>query len=50
MAVCSVNYIYKTVMAFAMTPLIYLIHAAIERYLGHELAAKLKTQAATAKI
>jgi uncharacterized integral membrane protein (TIGR00697 family) len=49
LAVCCVNYLYKSFMAFALTPLIYLMHGAIERYLGHELAAKLKRQAANAK-
>jgi hypothetical protein len=34
-------------MAIIMTPLIYLVHAAIENYLGHDLAKKLKDQAAS---
>ncbi|MCW3124413.1 MAG: hypothetical protein JWO03_71 [Bacteroidetes bacterium] len=46
LAVGTVNYIYKFVMAFALTPLIYLIHGAIERYLGHDLAKRLKDEAA----
>jgi hypothetical protein len=35
-----VNYAYKFVMAIALTPVIYLLHAAIERYLGPALAAR----------
>ncbi|MFN8310083.1 MAG: queuosine precursor transporter [Chitinophagales bacterium] len=46
LAVCSVNYIYKFLMAVVMTPVIYLVHQAIENYLGHDLAARLKTEAA----
>lgn len=48
LAVGTVNYIYKFVMALALTPLIYLIHGAVEKYLGPELAKKLKDQAANA--
>ncbi|MBS1624718.1 MAG: queuosine precursor transporter [Bacteroidetes bacterium] len=48
LAVGTVNYIYKFIMAFALTPLIYLIHGAIERYLGHNLAKRLKDEAARA--
>src|SRR5215216_2148966 len=32
------NYIYKFVAAIVLTPVIYLIHGWIERYLGHSLA------------
>ncbi|MFN8277715.1 MAG: queuosine precursor transporter [Chitinophagales bacterium] len=46
LAVCCVNYVYKFMMALAMTPLIYFVHEGIERYLGHALAAKLKREAA----
>lgn len=36
-AVASVNYIYKFIIAVLMTPVIYLIHYAIDKYLGkHE--------------
>jgi queuosine precursor transporter len=36
-AVASVNYIYKFIIAVLMTPFIYLIHYAIDKYLGkHE--------------
>ena len=32
-------------MAVVLTPVIYLVHNIIERYLGHELAAKMKRSA-----
>lgn len=44
-AICIVNYIYKFTMAIILTPVIYLIHGWIERYLGHELAAEMKRAA-----
>jgi uncharacterized integral membrane protein (TIGR00697 family) len=40
------NYIYKFVVAVLLTPLIYLGHTLIEKYLGTELAEKLKNEAA----
>ena len=45
MAICTLNYIYKGSVAILMTPVIYLVHGAIERYLGHDLAAKMKEAA-----
>lgn len=42
-----INYIYKFVVAISLTPLIYLGHSLIDRYLGHELADKLKSEAAS---
>ena len=45
LAVGTLNYSYKFLMAIAMTPLIYLAHALIDRYLGAE-ADKMKTAAA----
>lgn len=44
-AICIVNYIYKFTMAIILTPVIYLIHGWIERYLGHDLAAEMKRAA-----
>lgn len=44
-AIGTVNYIYKFVIAIVLTPLLYLIHNVIDRYLGAELASKLKTDA-----
>jgi hypothetical protein len=40
-----VNYAYKFVAALALTPAIYAVHWIIDRYLGEELAARLKHQA-----
>ena len=44
-AIANVNYIYKFAMAIALTPVIYLAHFVIDRYLGAELADKLKMEA-----
>lgn len=44
-AVGIVNYIYKFIVAILMTPVIYLIHEIIEKYLGHEQAAEMKKAA-----
>lgn len=39
------NYLYKFVVAIIMTPAIYLIHYAIEKYLGPQVAAGMKVAA-----
>lgn len=39
------NYIYKFAAAIILTPVIYLVHAWIERYLGQSLARKMKRTA-----
>lgn len=44
-AIGVVKYLYKFVMAVALTPVIYLVHEIIDVYLGKELATKLKQQA-----
>jgi len=44
-AVGVVNYIYKFVIAILMTPVIYIIHGIIEKYLGHEKAGEMKRAA-----
>lgn len=44
-AICIVNYIYKFAMAILLTPMLYLVHGMIERYLGHEQAAEMKRAA-----
>jgi uncharacterized integral membrane protein (TIGR00697 family) len=46
LAIGTVNYIYKFLLAIVLTPTIYLGHYAIDRYLGHELATKMKEEAA----
>jgi uncharacterized PurR-regulated membrane protein YhhQ (DUF165 family) len=38
-------YMYKFLVAVLMTPVIYLVHGIIERYLGHDLAANMKEAA-----
>ncbi len=45
-AIGTLNYAYKFLMAIAMTPLIYLAHALIDRYLGSEEAERMKAAAA----
>ncbi|MFN8251842.1 MAG: queuosine precursor transporter [Ferruginibacter sp.] len=39
------NYIYKFAVAIILTPVIYLIHGWIEKYLGHSLAKEMKDAA-----
>jgi hypothetical protein len=46
LAVGTVNYLYKFVVAIALTPLIYLGRYLIERYLGPELSRALTERAA----
>jgi queuosine precursor transporter len=46
LAVGTVNYLYKFVLAIVLTPLIYLGRSLIERYLGHELAHAMRERAA----
>jgi uncharacterized integral membrane protein (TIGR00697 family) len=45
LAISIMNYIYKGTMALLLTPVIYLVHGMIERYLGHKLAAEMKSVA-----
>lgn len=44
-ATCIVNYCYKFIVAIVLTPVIYLIHYWIEKYLGKELATEMKNSA-----
>ncbi len=44
-AVGVVNYIYKFTMAVLLTPVIYILHGIIDRFLGEELAKELKDYA-----
>lgn len=46
LAIGTVNYIYKFVVALLLTPAIYLAHSIIDKYLGIEVAARLKEEAA----
>lgn len=45
LAIGLVNYIYKFVMAIVLTPLIYLAHYLIDRFLGEQLAHEMKERA-----
>ncbi len=45
LAVGVVNYLYKCLAALLLTPVIYLVHKAIDSYLGPETAERLKKQA-----
>lgn len=45
LAVCTVNYIYKVIMAVGLTPAVYLMHGIIDRFLGAEVAHKMKQEA-----
>jgi uncharacterized integral membrane protein (TIGR00697 family) len=45
LAIGLVNYLYKFVMAIVLTPVIYLAHYIIDRYLGKELSSQLMTDA-----
>ncbi|WP_256006369.1 queuosine precursor transporter [Pedobacter deserti] len=40
-AIGLVNYTYKFIVAILMTPVLYLVHGAIDRYLGKELAQRM---------
>jgi hypothetical protein len=39
------NYTYKFTLALVLTPVIYLVEGRIEKYLGHEVAKKMKLAA-----
>lgn len=45
MTICVGNYIYKFIVAVLMTPVIYIVHNLIEKYLGKDLAAEMKREA-----
>lgn len=45
LAVGTGNYIYKFVVAIALTPVIYGVHAWIDKYLGNSLADEMKSAA-----
>lgn len=44
-AISIMSYIYKGIMALVLTPVIYLVHEIIERYLGRDLATEMKAVA-----
>lgn len=43
-------YMYKFIIAIAMTPVVYLVHSMVERYLGKDVAAAMKANALQNKI
>ena len=45
LAICLVNYSYKFLMAVLLTPLIYFLEKRIDKYLGAEVASKMKRSA-----
>ena len=45
LAIGIMNYLYKFIMAIILTPVIYFIEKRIEKYVGHETAAKMKLAA-----
>lgn len=45
LAVGTLNYIYKSVVAIVLTPVIYLVHNVIEKYLGHAKAEEMRNAA-----
>ncbi len=44
-AIGIVNYIYKFIIAIILTPLLYLLHSAIDKFLGKELAEEMMRDA-----
>ena len=45
-AICIINYVYKFAMAILLTPVIYLVHEWIDKYLGERLSRKMVESAA----
>ncbi|HYV55478.1 MAG TPA: queuosine precursor transporter [Chitinophagaceae bacterium] len=45
LAIGVVNYVYKATMAIILTPVIYIAEHRIEKYLGHDLATRMKRSA-----
>jgi queuosine precursor transporter len=45
LGICIMNYIYKATMALILTPVIYLVESRIEKYLGHDVAMRMKKAA-----
>jgi queuosine precursor transporter len=45
LAISTNNYLYKFAIALLMTPVVYLMHFLIEKYLGKDLAQKMKQDA-----
>jgi uncharacterized integral membrane protein (TIGR00697 family) len=45
LAICTMNYIYKFVIAVLVTPFLYVLHNAIDKYLGRDIAHKMMHEA-----
>lgn len=45
LAICLVNYIYKFIVAILLTPIIYLCHGAITKYIGREKTETMRQEA-----
>ena len=45
LAISVMNYMYKGLMALLLTPVIYLVHYAIDNYLGKDLATRMTNAA-----
>lgn len=45
LAIGTVNYFYKFTMAVLLTPIIYLVHNLIDKYLGHDLSLAMREEA-----
>ncbi len=45
LAICTMNYIYKFIMAILLTPLIYFVEKRIEKYVGKTRAIEMKASA-----
>lgn len=45
----TINYIYKLSVALLLTPVLYAVHAGIDRYLGWELSEKMMKTAMEGK-
>lgn len=44
-AIGLLNYFYKVIMAVVLTPMLYVVHAIIDRYLGKELSEQMRADA-----
>lgn len=47
LAVATIQYAYKFSLALLLTPVVYFMHGLMDRYLGEELAAKMKAAASS---
>ena len=45
LAISMMSYLYKAVVALLLTPLLYIVHARIDAYLGHDVAMTMRAQA-----